>query len=158
MTVPEMNLLEEFTTIVDALEKENIDYATCGGLAMAVHGFVRATKDIDLLIKEDDLAKCFQIARSLGYDIEGLPLEFDGGAMRLRRLSKIDKATRSLITIDFLLVTEKTKNVWEERELIQWGSGHAWVVSRNGLIQMKRHAGRDQDLVDIRRLEETNEE
>ena len=153
-----MDLLSEFTAIVQALEDSNIDYATCGGLALAVHGFVRATKDIDLLIKEDDLEKCFEIARKFGYDIEGLPLEFDGGAMRLRRLSKIDKETKSLITIDFLLVTERTQNVWEDRELVQWSSGHAWVVSRDGLIQMKRHAGRDQDLVDIKRLEEAGEE
>jgi hypothetical protein len=120
---------------------------------MAVHGFVRATKDIDRLIKEDDLEKCFAIARQFGYDIEGLPLEFDRGAMR--RLSKIDEESKSLITVDFLLVTERTLNVWEDRELVQWSSGHAWVVSKDGLIQMKTDAGPDQDLVDIKRLEES---
>ena len=153
-----MDLLHEYTTIVNALEEKGIDYATCGGLAMAVHGFVRATKDIDILICRDDLDAAFAVARKFGYDIEGLPLDFDGGMMQLRRLSKIDRESKSLITVDFLLVTEKTKTVWNTRERVTWGSGSAWVVSKEGLIEMKTHAGRDQDLVDIRRLQEAKDE
>jgi hypothetical protein len=33
-------------------------------------------------------------------------------------------------------------------------AGDIWAVSRSGLIAMKAAAGRDQDLADIRRLEE----
>ena len=153
-----MDLLYEYTTIVNALEEKGIEYATCGGLAMAVHGFIRATKDIDILICRDDLDAAFAVARKFGYDIEGLPLDFDCGLMQLRRLSKIDRESKSLITVDFLLVTEKTKTVWNTRERVTWGSGSAWVVSKEGLIEMKTHAGRDQDLVDIRRLREVKDE
>ena len=153
-----MDILDEFTELVSRLESEGVEYATCGGLALAVHGFVRATKDIDLLILADDLQKCFVIAQTAGYDIEGLPLDFDGGAFQIRRLSKIDRETKSLITIDFILVTDAIRDVWEDREHVTWGSGEAWVVSRKGLIKMKTNAGRDQDLVDIRRLEEAEDE
>lgn len=153
-----MDILGEFTSLVSRLESEGIEYATCGGLALAVHGFVRATKDIDLLIREEDLDQCFSIAKSAGYDIEGLPLDFDDGAFQLRRLSKIEHETKSLITIDFILVTDAIRDVWDEREHVSWGSGEAWVVSRKGLIKMKTNAGRDQDLVDIRRLEESEYE
>lgn len=153
-----MDLLQEYSNIVNTLEARNIDYATCGGLAMAVHGFIRATKDIDILICREDLDAAFAVARQLGYDIEGLPLDFDGGKMQLRRLSKIDPESKSLITVDFLLVTEETKTVWDTRERVSWGSGSAWIVSREGLIVMKTHAGRDQDIVDIRRLREAEDE
>lgn len=153
-----MDLLQEYSNIVSSLEAEGIDYATCGGLAMAVHGFIRATKDIDILICREDLNAAFAVTRKFGYDIEGLPPDFDGGQMQLRRVSKIDPESKSIITVDFLLVTEKTKTVWDTRELVTWGSGSAWVVSREGLIAMKTHAGRDQDLVDIRRLQETEDE
>jgi hypothetical protein len=44
------DLYEEFKSIVSALERANIDYAVCGGLAIAVWGAPRATVDIDLLI------------------------------------------------------------------------------------------------------------
>ena len=43
------DLYEEFKAIVAALGEQGIDYAVCGGLAMAVWGAPRATVDIDLL-------------------------------------------------------------------------------------------------------------
>ncbi len=69
-----MSLLNEYNDLIRKLEVESIDYATCGGLAMAVHGFVRATKDIDILIQEKDLSAALEVARTLGYEVEGLPL------------------------------------------------------------------------------------
>ena len=153
-----MDILAEYTEFVKQLEAAGIEYATCGGLAMAVHGYVRATKDLDFLIRADDLDAAFTVARKLAYDIEGLPLEFDGGSFQLRRLSKINKETRSLITVDFILVTDMIRDVWDDREHLDWGAGSAWVVSRRGLIKMKTAAGRDQDIVDIRKLEESDDE
>lgn len=154
----EMDILAEYTQFVNSLEMAGIEYATCDGLAMAVHGYVRATKDLDFLIRQEDLDAAFTLAKSLGFDIEGLPREFDGGSFLLRRLSKIDQETKSLITIDFILLTDNLRDVWEDREHLTWGSGSAWVVSRQGLIKMKAAAGRDQDIVDIRRLEEADDE
>ncbi len=153
-----MDILNEYINFVNSLGAAQIEYATCGGLAMAVHGYVRATKDLDFLIREEDLEAAFDVAKGLGFDIEGLPLEFDGGSFKLRRLSKINKETKSLMTVDFILVTDKIRDVWNDREHVSWGSGSAWVVSRKGLIKMKTTAGRDQDIVDIRKLEETGDE
>ena len=153
-----MDILGEYTQFVKSLEKAGIEYATCGGLAMAVHGHVRATKDLDFLVRPDDLEKAFEVARKLGFDIEGLPLDFDRGSFQLRRISKINKETKSLITVDFILVTDKIEDVWDDREHLDWDSGSAWVVSRRGLIKMKTTAGRDQDLLDIRKLEESDDE
>jgi hypothetical protein len=153
-----MDILGEYTDFVKALESKGIDYATCGGLAMAVHGYVRATKDLDFLIRGDDLEMAFDVARKLGYDIEGLPLDFDNGAFQLRRISKIEPDSGILITVDFIIVTDNIEDVWQDRERLDWGSGTAWVVSRRGLIKMKSAAGRDQDLLDIRNLERAEDE
>src|SRR5438445_2377003 len=125
-----MDILDEYTEFVASLESAGIEYATCGGLAMAVHGYVRATKDLDFLVRQEDLDRAFEVARSRGFDIEGRPLEFDGGSFQLRRVSKINKETRSLITVDFILVTDKIADVWDDSEHLEWGSGSAWVVSR----------------------------
>jgi hypothetical protein len=38
-------------------EKEKVDYALYGGLALAVHGYPRATRDLDLLIGAEDFKK-----------------------------------------------------------------------------------------------------
>jgi hypothetical protein len=151
-------LLGEFKAITKALSDAGIEYAICGGWAMAVHGFARATVDIDLLILSEDLSRAWETAKSLKYDVEGLPLSFSKGAVEIRRLSKVDKEAKRLFTIDFLLVTDALRGVWEERELIDWEEGRSSVVSKNGLIYLKRMAGRDQDLLDIKRLEETVDE
>ncbi|MDQ3711113.1 MAG: hypothetical protein M3388_02705 [Acidobacteriota bacterium] len=151
-------LLNEFVNFTAALNRENIDYAVCGGWAMAIHGVPRATIDIDLLILTEDLEKVWKIAQAFGYDVEGLPLHFHDGAIEIRRISKIDKQSKRLFTLDFLLVTEQLKEVWENRELIEWEDGETWTVSREGLILLKTISGREQDLLDIKKLREVEDE
>ena len=43
-------LLQELLDITSDLERNGIEYAVCGGLALTIHGFPRATFDIDVLI------------------------------------------------------------------------------------------------------------
>lgn len=42
--------LEDLLTLCQALNAENVRYVLIGGFAVILHGFVRATKDIDLLV------------------------------------------------------------------------------------------------------------
>lgn len=146
-------LLQEFTEFVAALNQRQLAYAVCGGWAMTIHGCPRATMDIDVMVLADDLAEAWKIAMNLGYHVEGVPLHFHHGAIEIRRLSKVDAETKILFTIDFLLVTESTQQIWRDRERIEWEHGAISTVSREGLIQLKRLSGRLQDLADIERLE-----
>ena len=147
-------LLEEFKSITEALNDAGIDYAVCGGWAMAIHGLPRATIDIDLLIAADDLERVWALAKDNSYDVEGLPLHF--GPIEIRRISKLDTETKRLYTLDFLLVTDELREIWATRQRITWDEGITWVVSKEGLIDLKKIAGRAQDLVDIERLEDDN--
>lgn len=151
-------LLGEFKAITKALGDAGIEYAVCGGWAMAIHGLPRSTMDIDLMVLAKDLPSVWEIAKSLNYDVEGLPLSFSDGAIEIRRLSKIDKEAQRLFTVDFLLVTDALRHVWDGRELIDWEDGQDPVVSKDGLIALKRIAGRPQDLVDIEKLKESSDD
>ena len=148
-------LLGEFKAITEALNAAGIEYAVCGGWAMAIHGLPRATMDIDLLILVEDLERVLNVARSNGFDIEGLPLHFE---IEIRRISKVDIDTKELITLDLLLIGEEYREIWDARQEIHWREGKASVVSREGLIKMKSLAGRPQDLVDIEKLTEVTDE
>ena len=121
---------------------------------MAIHGALRATVDIDLMVQADDLEMAWETARGLGYDVEGLPLSFADGAVEIRRISKIDPKSKELITVDFLLVTEGMREVWTTRQILPWRHGTISAVSREGLIKLKELSGRPQDLVDIQRLQD----
>ncbi|MCC6453016.1 MAG: hypothetical protein IT171_08990 [Acidobacteria bacterium] len=148
-------LLQEFKSITESLNSAGIEYAVCGGWAMAIHGLPRSTKDIDLLILTDDLSRVLPLVRAQGFEIEGLPLHFD---VEIRRNSKIDPLTKELVTIDLLLVNELMNDVWRSRKLLQWAEGEVVVVSREGLVKMKLLAGRKQDLLDIEKLREAEDE
>jgi len=146
-------LLQEFTDFVVALNRRQLAYAVCGGWAMTIHGCPRATIDIDVMVRGEDLTEAWRIAEDLGYNVEGLPLHLHDGAIDIRRISKIDAKTKVLFTIDFLLVTEATQLIWRDRENVEWENGAISTVSRAGLIQLKKLSGRLQDLADIERLE-----
>ena len=148
-------LLDELSQLISALDENEIEYAVCGGLSLAIHGFARATLDIDILIQPETLEKAYKIGAENGFDIRGLDISFKERAVEIRRVSKIDD-TGEVLSLDLLLVTSHVEDVWETREKIDFLGKKLSVVSLAGLIKMKRLAGRPQDLADIARLE--NEE
>jgi len=152
------DLYEEFKSIIWALEEHGIEYAVCGGLAMAVHGLPRATVDIDLLILSEGLEEAKTLVRRLGYTIEALPMTFSRGKVEIRRLSKIDREAGIVLSLDMLLVTPEIVDVWQSRTELAWELGRIWVVSRSGLIALKTFRSSAQDLADIERLKETENE
>ena len=146
------DLYEEFKSIVSALEAQGIDYAVCGGLAMAIHGLPRATVDIDMLILAENLEEAKSIVRSLGYAIEAQPMTFHKGAIEIRRFSKIDPSDGDLLMVDFLLVTPMVEATWNNRIKVASDKASVSVVSREGLIVLKSFRRSGQDMDDIERL------
>ena len=61
-----MELFAEFSQLVKELNREQVDYALCGGLAMAVYAFPRATLDIDILIEPESLKRPRGLPSDLG--------------------------------------------------------------------------------------------
>jgi hypothetical protein len=51
-----MDFFLEIKNLTAALDAAGVDYALCGGVALAIHGVPRATQDIDLLVRPEDLA------------------------------------------------------------------------------------------------------
>ncbi len=138
-----LDIYDEFRRLVEAFDAANVEYALCGGMAMAVHKRPRMTIDIDILIPAE-----------LGYNIRGKDLSFANGAVEIRRVSKIDTNSGDLLSLDFLLVTPPLQTVWESRVVSEWEGGTFSVVSRAGLIAMKQLRKSGQDLDDIEALAE----
>ena len=148
-------LLDELSQLISALDENRIEYTVCGGLALTIHGFARARYGIDILIRAESFERADEIAAAKGYDIYGIDMSLKEKAVEIRRVSKIGVDGEAL-PLKFLLVTPQIEDVWETRENLMWQNRNLWIVSRTGLIKMKKLAGRPQDLADIERLE--NEE
>lgn len=146
-----MDLMDAFVAVVRALDAAGVDHALCGGLALAVHGVPRSTKDIDLLVQEPDVQAALDALAPLGFRFKANPMRFPDG-MRIQRVSRIDG--RDLLTIDLLLVGEETREAWASRTRVATADGPVSVVSRDALIALKLWAGRPQDLADVARLHE----
>ncbi len=78
-----MDLLKELIDLTVKFEKEKIAYALCGGLAMAIHAFPRATLDIDIMIEAGTLEQAKKAANELGFLIDTGKMEFKRGVIRM---------------------------------------------------------------------------
>jgi predicted nucleotidyltransferase len=151
--VAEPSLIEDFRALVTTLERRGIDYAACGGMAVIIHGHVRATTDIDLLVLEPDKDRILNVLAELGFTFVAGPIPFDSGTDRARilfRASRIDGA--DVLTVDLLLVTPVLEGAWRSRQEFEWDGDRVRVVSLEGLTSMKLLAGRHQDLADLENL------
>lgn len=83
------DLHDELKQLVRALEARGVEYALCGGLAMAVHAVPRATEGIDVLIQPETVPAALATAKSLGFDVEAGRMRFGGGSTEIERITKL---------------------------------------------------------------------
>lgn len=143
-----MHLESELREIVRLFNKAKVDYALCGGMAVAVHGYPRFTKDIDLLVPPASLECAKVAARSAGFLDESARVPFPDSY--LHRLLKVEGTDYRML--DLIVPKRLDTKAWAERKWFDWNDLPICVVSIEGLVEMKRAAGRDQDKMDIRNL------
>lgn len=154
-----MNLKTELFSVIDALDAAEIPCALCGGLALAVHGCPRFTKDIDLLVQGEDLRRLEDAVRQLGFDLPSGWIISGKGTSREQRLYRIIKGEgHQHLALGLIVVTARQQQSWDTRQTLDLGDCQLVVVSREGLLRMKRGTGRTQDQADIEKLEGTQDE
>ena len=148
-----MDILYELQKLINKFKEEKIEYALCGGLAMAIYALPRATLDIDMLIESSLLETTKRVVHDLGFTLKAAPMEFHGGKILIHRVSKIEPSTGESLSLDLLIVTSEIKNAWESRMTVEWEHGDISVVSPEGLILLKsfRKSGQDQDDINFLR-------
>jgi hypothetical protein len=146
-----VDFFAELKGLVTALETGGIDYALCGGVALAIHGAPRATQDIDLLLRPEDIERLRAVARACGFTLESFPMDFASG-LTIQRFTKLIEGQP--LMLDVLFVAGPLETVWAGRQTAELEGGVVRVVSRDGLVALKLAAGRPQDIADIKRLEE----
>lgn len=143
-----MDLLEELQNLIQRLETDAVPYALCGGLAVAAYGFVRATEDVDILVPESSLPALRLSAAACGFTLENTPMVFSN--VTITRFVKL--AGREHLCLDALHVGSGIKTAWEGRQRLDSGFGPFCIVSREGLIQLKKLRNSAIDQLDIAAL------
>jgi predicted nucleotidyltransferase len=147
--MPLSRLGQQIAQAVAALHGADVRFALIGGLALAWHHVVRGTRDIDLLLEEEDAGRADGALVGLGYE-------------RVFRSDDVATYARGDERIDVLYARRPAAR----RLLAQAGAAateipHLRVVSAEGLIGFKlqalvNDASRTQDLEDIRALLKAN--
>lgn len=147
---PPLDLIDELAAIVREFNGRKLPYALCGGLAVVVYGYVRATKNIDLLLERASVEPAFEILKRLGFSLRAGPIPFGAGTPQERELHRASKVIGSdHLTIDLVVVAPVLATASQSIERVQWNGLELPIVSLAGLAEMKRLAGRPQDLADL---------
>jgi hypothetical protein len=140
--------------VVDA-NVVGLEYVVIGGFSVIYHGYIRATKDSDLLVPdgpEADTAMLRFIERVDGRrlsDNKSLTLEDIAKAENLRIVSRhgiVDILRGGLPPLDYDTVAGRA-------EMGDWGGEPVPVAALPSLVGFKRLANRPQDRLDLAELE-----
>jgi hypothetical protein len=158
-----------YTDIFRGLANEQVRYAVTGGVALVLHGIVRFTADLDLIIElsEDNLKHFLWAMKELDYKPKQPVPADDLCNPEIRRRWAEEKnmvvfsfyhAAKPMNLVD-VFITEPIPFTVIEKEVVWFEAGDVKipVVSKEHLKQLKRIAGRPQDIADIEILEELDE-
>ncbi len=147
-------------SLAKTLDAHQVDYAIVGGYAIALHGAVRGTIDVDLVINfsERDFIKAETVFKELGLESK-LPLSakqvfhFREEYIQNRNLIawSFYSQKNPLHSVDVIITKDRRKIQVKE---IPLGDVKLKIASIPDLIAMKSNTGRAQDRADVKALKE----
>lgn len=149
------NLFLETKAIAQALEENHLPYALCGGLAVGIYTTEpRHTIDIDMVVDPQDLEKIIPILAQHGFQKFAPPMPLDKGLMQIQRLIKMQEGETEVLMLDLCMPDKSTyPEVWKNWNRSLMEDREIWVLSKPGLIAMKKSRQSTKDLSDIEALE-----
>ena len=143
----------DFRDLLAEFNAAGAEFLVVGAHALAAHGLVRATKDLDVWVRPTSANAERVIAALAAF---GAPLH-DLTADDLARPGLIFQIGVEPIRIDVITAIDGVEfdDAWPDRLEARFADQTVAVLSRKHLIVNKRAAGRDQDLVDVKWLERT---
>lgn len=136
-------------TLLRSLNAHDVRYVVIGATAFPVHGYARATLDVDVFIEptEENARKALAALRAFGYDVSDLAVE--------DLLQKKVLIRQYVVQADLHPFVKGVlwKDVWANRLESVLGGTPVPFASLDDLIRMKRAAGRPKDVEDLRVLE-----
>ena len=144
----------DFRDILSAFCEEKVEFLVVGGYAMAFHGFVRATGDIDLWIRcsDENAQRVWRALQKFGAPLFDLTLEDLKTPGIVFQIGIVPSRIDVLTEISGVQFDE----AWQEHQTVEIENLQIPVIGRRHLLVNKKQTGRPKDNTDILWLE--NEE
>ena len=134
--------------LLKSLKEHKVRFVIIGATAFPVHGYSRATLDIDIFIKPErsNAEKTYSALNDFGYDVSDVTVE--------ELLTKKILIRQYLVEVDIHPYVKgiSFEAVWKNKVKAKFGDTFAWFASLDDLIKMKRAAGRQKDIEDLKYL------
>lgn len=141
---------QDFSEFLKLLNDHHVEYLLVGGLAVAIHGYPRATADMDVWVARNrtNAERIVACLREFGFDMPDLTPELFEDPERIIRMGEAPLRIEILmdidgVTFDECVVRAESQNV--DGTLVP-------VISLNDLKENKRASGRAKDLDDLENL------
>jgi predicted nucleotidyltransferase len=138
----------EVEELLRLLKEHKVRFVVIGATAFPVHGYSRATLDIDFFIEATprNAERTREALHAFGYDMSDVSIE--------------DLLTRKLLIRQYLVETDvhpfvkgtTFERVWANKVKARFGRTFVWFASLDDLIAMKVAAGRPKDKEDLKFL------
>ena len=139
--------------LLKSLKEHEVDYVIIGAMAFPIHGYSRATLDIDILIKpnEDNAKNTLLALKHFGYDMDDVSVS--------------DILSKKILIRQYIFETDihpfvkgvAVEEIWKNRVSGKIGNVSCYFASLDDLIRMKEAAGRGKDKEDLKFLKKIKE-
>lgn len=130
------------------LKGHKVDFVIIGATAFPVHGYARATLDIDIFLRPErtNAERAWHALKEFGYDVTDIEIE--------------DLLKKKVLIRQYAVETDlhpfvkgvSFDQVWKNRVRAKFGDTFIYFASLDDLIKMKKGAGRPRDLEDLKIL------
>ena len=141
---------QDFKDLLSAFNAHRVEHLIVGAHALAAHGYVRATKDLDVWVRPDpeNARRTMHALAAFGAPLDNLTEQDLSSPGLIFQIGLPPVRIDVLTAIDGVEFAE----AWEARVHAHLGTVPVGVLSVRHLIANKTVAGRLQDLADIEAL------
>lgn len=149
----------DFRGLIDALARGRVEFIVIGGVAAALHGSARATLDLDVVYRRssDNVDRLVRALAPLSPYLRGapagLPFSFDADTVSRGLNFTLDTSLGALDLLGEVVGGGSYEALLAHTETIELFDHSCRAVSLDGLIRLKRAAGRPKDYEVLAELE-----
>ena len=145
-----MNIQKDFEEFLQLLNATGVEFVIVGGYAVAFHGYVRTTDDMDLFFRNtpENIARIRQALQRFGLSTTEQQADEFAVPENIIRMGIAPVRIEMMNSISGLTFDE----VWQNKVSGIYGETPVFYISRSNLLHNKRESARPKDIADVDEL------